>query len=295
MQFRDLVSFVKVAEELHFTRAATQLFMTQPPLTRQIRALEAEIGFDLFDRSTRSVELTPAGSSFLGYARRAVETTNQAIAAAHLIEEGKAGVLTVGFVGSASLEVFPYLIPEYRRRCPGVELRLLEMNSDDQMTALESAQIDLGISRADKREGIESFIVTHSPLIVAVPSISSLAGFDSVDLTQLKGEDFVAFPKRVGRTLRDVVDDLCHANGFSPRVVQVASAMHVVLSLVSAGLGVAIVPYSATVIHFSDAKYIPILGSPYSEIRVSYRNSNSNPVLESFIEVLKEKSIGSGL
>ena len=295
MEFRDLISFVKVAEELHFTRAAEQLYMSQPPLTRQIRALESEIGFDLFDRSTRSVELTPAGSSFLGYARRAVETANQAIAAAHLIAEGKAGVLNIGFVGSASLEVFPYLIPEYRRRRPSVELHLLEMNSDDQMTALESAQIDLGISRADKREGIDSFIVAHSPLVVAVHANSSLAGFDSIHLKQLNGEDFVAFPKRTGRTLRDVIDDLCVASGFSPRIVQVARAMHAVLSLVSSGLGVAIVPGSATVMHFPDVKYIPITGSPRSDVRVSYRSTNSNPVLESFIDVLKEKSIGSGL
>ncbi len=293
MEFRDLVSFVTVAEQLHFTRAAEQLYMSQPPLTRQIRALEAEVGFDLFDRSTRSVELTPAGSSFLQYARRAVETTNQAITAARLIAEGSIGVLTVGFVGSASLEVFPYVIPEYRRRAPDVELRLLEMNSDDQMAALEAARIDVGISRADRREGIDSFIVSHSRLLVAVHTSNRLSSLEAVDLEQLKSEGFVAFPKRTGRTLRDVIDDLCRASGFSPRIVQVATALHAVLSLVSSGLGVAIVPESATMLNFLGVKYIPINGAPEADVRASYRETDANPVLESFIETLRERSIGA--
>ena len=291
MEFRDLVSFVTVAEELHFTRAAEQLYMSQPPLTRQIRALEAEVGFDLFDRSTRSVELTPAGSAFLEYARRAVETTNQAIAAARLIAGGGIGTLTVGFVGSASLEVFPHVIPKYRRRAPEVELRLLEMNSDDQMAAIEAARIDVGISRADRRDGIESFVVSRSRLVVAMHATNPLAALDSVDLDLLKNEDFVAFPKRTGRTLRDVIDDLCRDHGFSPRIVQVAMALHAVISLVSSGLGIAIVPESTTMLHFPGVKYVPINGAPEADVRASYREADRNPVLESFIAVLREQAI----
>lgn len=290
MEFRDLVSFVTVAQQLHFTRAAEQLYMSQPPLTRQIRGLEAEIGFELFDRSTRSVKLTPSGAAFLEYAQRAVEATNQAIAASRVIAEGGLGTLAIGFVGSASVEVFPHVIPEYHRRVPNVALKLMEMNSDDQMAALEAGRIDVGISRADRRSGIDSFIVSRSRLVVAVHTASKLAAMDCIDLEQLEGEGFVAFPKRAGRTLRDVIDDLCRGHGFRPRIVQEATALHAVISLVSAGLGIAIVPESATQLHLFGVTYLRINGAAEADVRASYLESNSNPVLVSFLAVLRDQA-----
>lgn len=287
MEIRSMVAFVTVAEELHFTRAAEHLFISQPPLTRLIKSLESELGFALFDRTTRSVQLTPAGREFLPYAQRVVAASNSASQAALDIASGSIGSLDIAFVGSAAWDVLPSAVRKFRDDYPHVTTRLTEMNSGLQIDALLEGRIDVGITRSDSiPQGITVHVVSRSPLVLAVPENHRLAPRSSVSLSELADEDFVSFPKRTWRSLADIINELCETAGFSPRATQVATAMQTVLGLVAVGMGVAIVPESRTLMTFPGLKVIPLDGDMYSEIRACTRADSENPALRHFLEIL---------
>lgn len=290
MEIRSLVAFVTVAEELHFTRAAEQLFISQPPLTRLIKALESELGFDLFDRTTRSVQLTSGGREFLPYAQRVVAASEAATQAAADIAAGSIGSLGIAFVGSAAWDVLPQAVRRFRSEHPNVATRLTEMNSGLQIDALLEGRIDVGITRSDSiPQGIAVHVVSRSPLVIAMPENHRLAARPSVTLGELANEDFVSFPKRTWRSLSDITNALCEEAGFTPRVSQVATAMQTVLGLVAVGLGIAIVPKSRTLMTFPGLHVMPLEGDLYSEIRACTRADSENPALEHFLEILLQK------
>ncbi len=239
-----LHQFVAVAEELHFGRAAKRLNITQPPLSMQIRNLETDIGATLLRRTKRHVELTEAGRVLLQESHRLLDQFDNAITLTQRAARGEIGSLRIGFVSTADYGLLPPLIRKFRRRFPDVELTLQELTTDAQMKALAEGNLDIGFLLSPiEHTGIEHEIVYQEPLIAALPSNHKLAKLKpAVPAQRLSSEDFIMFPRAAAPTNYDKVIAFTEAVGFSPKISQTAVQMQTIVSLVSAGLGVALVP-----------------------------------------------------
>ena len=239
--------FVAVAEELHFSRAAQRLNMTQPPLTQAIAQLEAALGLRLFDRSKRSVQLTAAGGALLPEARDLLARAAALPAFARASADGEAGRLRLAFVSTVGFDLLPRWVLAFREQYPKVQLELIEATGDVQLQALERAEIDAGFmlhSPGFAPPGLVCQRIARDPLVVAVPEQSELAGKTTLALKDLLGQPLVIFPRRILPSLYDAIFAMYHASGHLPRVAQEAIQMQTIVNLVSAGLGVAWVPDS---------------------------------------------------
>jgi DNA-binding transcriptional LysR family regulator len=242
---RQLRHFVAVAERLHFGRAAAALHMSQPPLSRSIRDLEGRLGATLLARTRRRVELTPEGARFLEEAKRLLAQLEHAVLEVGRMAAG-GGRLRLGFVSLADYGVLPGLLRAYKAARPGVALALREMLSPDQAAALAAGELDFGlllppVAGAD----LEHIVVQRERFLVALPSRHRLArALGKVAMHELAAEAFVMAPREIAPGLHDVVAALAGRAGFAPRVAQEAIQMQTVVSLVSSGMGVAVVPAS---------------------------------------------------
>jgi len=243
MNLTRLRYFVVVAEELHFGRAAERLHMAQPPLSQQIRQLEHELGSDLFDRTTRRVELTGAGRTLLPQARRLLA---QADAVDRLMIEhrsGGAGELRLGFVDSASYEMMPRLLRAHRERHPGITFELHSMSSEAQRLALLDGELDLGIARTRGDEaGLDHRIILEEPLFLAVSTDHRLASRKSTSLSQLVGESFISFSRTQSPALSSELRTMLDRAGVRYDPIIEAEEYTTIVGLVAAGEGVAVVP-----------------------------------------------------
>ena len=243
---RQLRHFAAVAERLHFGRAAAALHMSQPPLSRSIRNLEERLGATLLARSRRRVELTPEGARFLEEAKRLLAQLDHAVLEVGRIAAGAGGRLRLGFVSLADYGVLPGLLKTYKAARPGVTLALREMLSPEQAAALAAGELDFGlllppVTGAD----LEHIVVQREQFLAALPSRHRLARTRGrIAMRELAGEAFVMAPREIAPGLHDVVAALATRAGFAPRVAQEAIQMQTVVSLVSSGMGVAVVPAS---------------------------------------------------
>lgn len=290
MELRQLRCFVAVAQEGHFGRAAQKLGIAQPPLSQHVMKLESELGFKLFERTNRRVELTRAGQFFLPRATALIQAVQDATEEATKIACGKAGALRLGFVGSAAYTVLPHLVATFRRTYPNVELQLQEMTSSQQASALLQGELDAGLARLPVEEpGIGSVVVLNEPFAAVVADGHRLARRPSVSLSELAGDPFVLCPQNVGAALHDAVIGACRAHGFDPRVVQEAAEFHTVIGLVGAGVGVGLVPASAKRLALDGVTFLTIREHvPYSRIGVVWSDRQVDPVVERFVRVARE-------
>lgn len=246
MELRHLRYFVAVAEELSFTRAAMRLHIGQPPLSQQIQALEGEIGATLLDRSRRWVRLTEAGRLFLDDARRILALSADAAETARRAERGEIGELRIGFTRSIPhTPIFPRIINEFRKQFPQVTLRLQEMPTNQQITAMNDGSLDLGFLRpleSENSDALDQIVLSHDPLAVVVPIGHRLAKRPAVTIGDLRNEDFLMFPRDDGTTLTPRVIQLCRDAGFEPKVAMEAREAATIIGLVAAGCGISVLP-----------------------------------------------------
>ncbi|MGC4250501.1 MAG: LysR substrate-binding domain-containing protein [Sphingobium sp.] len=245
MDLRQLRYFVTLAEARNFHRAAERLNMSQPPLTVAIRKLEEELGTALFVRGSRGVTLTPAGRAALDIAREALVQVDRFREVVREGAAGERGRLRVGFVGSATFELLPAIIPQYRRLYPQVELLLEEAVTVELSRKLVSGALDVALVRLPLMEvaAIDVEIIDRDELHAALPESSRFAGADTVSLDALAGEPFV-MQSRIS-ALHSITLAACQHAGFVPIVAQEAVQLNAVLALVRSGLGVALVPSRA--------------------------------------------------
>jgi DNA-binding transcriptional LysR family regulator len=239
--------FIAVAECLHFGRAAAALHISQPPLSRAIRALEDRVGVPLFTRSRRRVELTPEGLRFLGAARRVADQLGRAVTELRSMASGEHGRLRIGFVSLADYGVLPGLLKAYKAARSGVTLALQEMLSPEQAAALAAGELDFGLLLPPVRgaSGLEHVVVQRERFVAALPSRHRLASARGrLAVSALAGESFVMVPREIAPGLYDIVTGLAARAGFSLNIAQEAIQMQTIVSLVSSGLGAAIVPAS---------------------------------------------------
>ncbi|HSO34973.1 MAG TPA: LysR family transcriptional regulator [Labilithrix sp.] len=289
MELRHLRYFVAVAEERHFGRAAARLRMAQPPLSRQIQALEAELGFVLFERDRRQVELTPAGKTLLEHTRGIFEAVDLAVHEARRASLGESGRIVVAYPSTFAYSGLPELVRAYRAKFPGVELVLRELSPQQQLDALRDHRADVGFIRAPVDEpGLSTELVRSEPLVAALPTGHPLAARTSIPLALLAKEPFVLFPRVRGPAYFDHLIGLCREAGFTPRIVQEAPQLDIV-SLVAAGLGVSILPSSIRKFRRSGIVLRPIVGGPRTELLVVWSARNRSAVLGEFLDVLRRQ------
>ncbi|SSW64655.1 LysR family transcriptional regulator [Achromobacter agilis] len=247
MELRHLRYFVATAEAQHFTRAAEQLGMAQPPLSQQIRQLEQEVGTPLFDRTGRGVALNDAGRAFLACAQDILQRAQAAVLAAQRAARGEVGELTLGFTESASFNgVVTELIRQYRLQYPDVEMTLSQGDSETLVAQLRSGAIDAAFVRPPfALDGGLAFIpLAQEPLVVALPLGHPLARRKRLAPADLERERFILYSRKSGYGLSADIMAACRQHGLSPLIGQRAPQLSSAVNLVAAGMGVAIVPAS---------------------------------------------------
>ena len=292
IELRHLRSFVAVAEELHFGRAAARLGIAQPPLSQQIQRLEAGLGTRLFDRTNRRVALTDAGRALLEHAGRVLQGSAAAVEAVRRAARGESGPLRVAFAASVMFLSLPRIIRAFRQRYPEVRLDLREMPTGLQLEALRAEELDIGFLRQpDPDPELELETVMSEPLRAAVPVGHPLATRSRIRLESLAAEPFVLFPREIAPGLHAQVLALCRSAGFAPRVVQESRELYTTVSLVEAGMGVTIIPASVAKMGWTSVRYLPIASLlARTRIAAAWRTDRDRPVIHSFLEMARARA-----
>jgi DNA-binding transcriptional LysR family regulator len=286
VELRHLRYFIAVAEELHFRRAAERLWIAQPPLSQQIKQLENEVGVLLLRRTKRKVELTEAGQVFLAEARRAVAQADHAAESARRAGRGEIGHLTVGFVGSSTYTVLPPVLRAFGKDHPGVEISLRELTTAQQLAALDARQVDVGFVRAPSDGGaVARSVLMEEEFVIALPQRHRLASRARVPLAELREDPFILFPRAVAAPLHDPIVGACQHAGFSPRVVLETTQTPVMISLVAAGMGVAMVPACVQALRLPRVLYKRLKEpGPRTNVTLLWRSRDESAVVDRFVE-----------
>lgn len=289
MELRHLRYFRAVAEELHFGRAAERLHIAQPPLSQQIRQLEKELGVQLLVRSTRRVSLTAAGQAYLARTVAILDDVDDAGAQARRIDSGGEGHLSIGCVGSATYSLLPQFVRALREELPLVEVRVRgEMLAPAQLAALVTGDIDIALLRPPVLDaGLRTERLRRDRLLVALPVGHLLAQRDSLTMADLRDEDFVAHAGQGRSVMGDLVVTLATEAGFTPRIRHEVEETSTLVTLVAAGLGVAIVPAATSALDIAGIAYRPLLPADLGVDLVAARSIGASPVVDRALEVLR--------
>ena len=294
MELRHLRYFVAVAEELHFGRAAARLNVAQPALSQQIKQLEQELGALLLARTKRRVALTEPGRLFLAEARRTLAQAAFAVEVARGAEAGEVGRLRIGYVDAALWSPLPNVIRAFRERFPRVALTMLERLPTEQPEDIRRGAVDLAIGPPPPVGAhVEVTPFTEETGMVALPDQHHLAARGAIAIGDLADAPWLLVPARIPSRLRDLTFRVAAAAGFTPRVAQEARELDTLIALVSAGLGVTLVPASAARFPRPGVVFRPLTGDALSFRLVALRRRGpAPPAVRSFLEVLRE--VGRG-
>ena len=288
MELRHLRYFITVAEELNFSRAAERLHIAQPPLSQQIRDLEAEIGVQLFQRTKRSVQLTDAGVMFLEEVHKVFIQVNQAVRTAQRVNRGEIGRLIIGFNSSATYSVLPVLLHKFRQHCPDVELVLHELTTSQQLEKLYRNQIDVGLLYLPVDETKLSVMpVLKEALMLALPENHPLIDQPQISMHALSNEPFILPAAHSGSGLYSQIMSFFQQIGFHPQVTQSTTLLQTTVSLVAAGVGVALVPSSLQNLQRTGVVYKAVVEpTPEVEIAVVWRQHDLSQVVQKFLSII---------
>lgn len=288
MDFTLIASFIAVAEELHFSRAAHRRNVSQPALSKHIRQLESRLGLPLFDRDRRSVRLTPEGVALVSRAQAVVDGVAAIEELAGQLRRGTAGRIRVGFTPSAPHHVLPALLRDFRRRCPAIEPELVEMSSGDQLGSIERGALDVGLLRPPRRAppNLVCHEVLREPFVAAIPEALALARRRRISLVALGRVPLVLVARRAAP---DVYDDLLatfQRAGVNANVRREATQINTALALVMAGVGVALVPRSASRVRLDGVTFRPITPPLFTAFVVAHLKTTS-PLVTAFAGVAR--------
>jgi DNA-binding transcriptional LysR family regulator len=294
MELRHLRYFQAVAEERHFGRAAVRLHMAKPPLSQQIRQLETELGVTLLRRTTRRVDLTPAGEAYLVRVRAILQSVDAAGDEARRIGGGLEGRLVVGCVGSATYSLLPALARALREQLPGVDFAFRgEMLTPDQVAALREGAIDLALLRpwgepADQSD-LTMATLRAERYVVAVPEGHRLATRTRVRMADLRDEDLVVHSGHGRSAMYGAVVGLCRDAGFEPVIRHEVAETSTLVTFVAAGLGVAIVPEPVAQLVVAGATYRPLASRARMDLVVATRADDDSALLARTLVVLRRQ------
>jgi DNA-binding transcriptional LysR family regulator len=289
MEIRQLRYFVAVAQTRHFGQAAERLHMNQSPLSQAIRQFEAQIGVPLFTRTTRRVDLTPAGEALLRDALRILDSVDSAQERAQHVGNGRSGLIRVGSTSLAAYKQLPQLARIVAREVPGLVLRYVpDLLTPASEAALAEDRIDVALLRPPVRStGLVTRQIARERLVAVVPDMHRLAGDGPVGLDELRDEDFVAYSSRES-VVDSVVNQACLAAGFLPRRAHEVAETSVMLTLVAAGLGVALLPESVLALRVDGVRFVSIADEAHVELALAWRADNDDPIISLFVSALEE-------
>lgn len=286
MDLRQIKYFIAVAEELNIGRAALKLHISQPPLTRQIKQLEDELGVQLFLRTPRGVELTQAGEMFLVESRNIRSLVDAAVERTSRAGQGKLGRLDIGFFGSAIFSAIPQILQNFRNSHPDVNVALHAMTKQEQIQALRQKRITVGITRLPAHHpDIVSQTIIEEKLYVAAHVDSVLCEHNLISLSDLSKHPMIVFPNTGRPNFADKVIKICTTHGVTPLISHVVGDANLGVALVAAGYGICLVPASVTTLKIPSVIYLPIKEPASVDLSCIYRLDDQSPILSAFLQV----------
>jgi LysR family transcriptional regulator, benzoate and cis,cis-muconate-responsive activator of ben and cat genes len=290
MELRQLQYFLGVANELHFSKAAEKLFIAQPALSRQIQALEENLGVLLFERDKRNVRLTPAGQYLHEEAAGVLSQIENITKRTQLIHSGEEGEIRIGHPGSAIYSVIPPLLSKLRNDFPQMKANLSEILEIDLFGFLKNYQIDVGFIREPFVDNqLNTKVLLKESFALVLPENHWITNENFINLAQIKDEPFVLPPRHAGSTYYDLLVRMCEREKFSPNVVHESIHGATILRLVEYNLGISIMPISyrlstAMRVKFIELKYIP----ERTQLSMAWRKDDKSPILQNFLKVADE-------
>ncbi len=302
IDLRSWRQFLALASTLHFGRAAEQLHMTQPPLTLAIQQLERRLNAKLFERTRRSVALTPVGAALVEPARQLLQQAASMPVRARGALAGEVGSVRLGFVSTVGYGPLPIWLRAFRAAQPGVHIELIEATGDVQLKAFERGEIDAGFMlhapghAPGAALGLRRLSLGAEPLVLALPDAPPWAGTRPLRAAELLAQPLVIFPRAATPSLFDAVLAFYHHHGTAPVIAQEATQMQTIVNLVSAGLGIALVPHSVTQLQRPGVLYRPLpkalaANAPHAETSLLWPVDAAPAVLR-FVEFVREQGVG---
>lgn len=292
MELRHLRYFVAVAEELHFGHAATRLATSQPSLSQQIRNLEKELRVELFQRSKRKVELTPAGSRFLSEAREILASAEKAAALAREAERNETQKLVIGISPDTDWEFVGRVIRAFSQKLPVVQVSFQNLIGEDQVKGLREGSLDVGFVGLPLAEngGIRAEVTARLPLVVAISSSHPKARGRIASLRQLKGEPYALWPRHLAPGVYDHILEVFQRAGFGPPVTMEGGipSARTLIGMVAAGLTIALVDPATRDIAPKGVRFLALPDAEaFTESGVIYRRDDASPALAAFLEEVR--------
>ncbi|MEE9371616.1 MAG: LysR family transcriptional regulator [Saprospiraceae bacterium] len=285
---RHLQYFITVADTLHFRKAAEQLYISQPGLSKQIEKLENELGVKLFDRNNRNVKLTSAGAYLKEELAVSLRNIEDILSHAKLINDGKAGRIHMAYVGSAMQNVIPALMIEFRKKHPTVRFNLKEMDNESQIKGLMTQEIDIGFVRMDKVPiGLTIRPFIKDTFSVVLPQDHPISASNFQSLSQLKDEPYILFDKNYSPDYYEKVMGLFEQENFVPSISHRTVHAYSVFKLVEQHFGISIVPTSLQMGYNLNVKFIELQKVPQRAVlSVVWNKNNRNPILEKILSFI---------
>jgi DNA-binding transcriptional LysR family regulator len=288
IELAQLRVLLVLAEELHFGKAAKRLRVAQPALSQQIARLEARLKFRIFDRTSRRVTLTAAGTSFLERVRVIVGEIDSAVRTGREIASGQMGTVRVGYIATVMLTVLPRIVREFRARHPRVRIELREMSSAPQIESLVKGELDVAITTGSPdHDTLLCFEAWRDPLVAVLPKDSPITRSKSTSPKSLAGNPLIIFPRAQAPAFFDQVMKLCRDNGFDPIIDQEAQSWHMISQLVSSDMGVAIAPESIQRYRASGVRYIRLRPGGTVSTTFCCQRDGTNPAAKLFVDIAR--------
>ena len=296
MELRQLRYFVAVAETRHFGRAAERLHIAQPALSQSVRQLEAELGVTLLARTTRQVSLTPAGAFFFREATRVLEGLDDSVRGVRRIADGRSGLVRIAFTGTSAFDQLPRIARIVQQDLPGIALEIhADQLTPTQADGLRNAHIDLGVLRPPVAgDDLELRTITDEPLALALPVNHRLAQEPGLSLLDVTYDDFVVYAD-AHSAVSDATIHACQAVGFTPRRVHEAPSTSVLLALVAAGLGIAVVPDSARALPLEGVVFRELVDAPRVGLALAWLRDHPSPLVNTVVDTLEAHAFFSGV
>ncbi len=291
-ELSQLRCFVAVGDELHFGRAAERLNMTQPPLSRQIRLLEHQVGTPLLERNNRVVRFTAAGKAFFPEATRILRLSEEAATSARRIANGEQGSIAIGFTAAFGYGLLPGMVRRLHQLVPGISLMLKEMVTSAQLAALDAGQLDVGLMRPHPPQGgLETVLLGREALMLAIPEAQAKRWPQSPTPSCLHQKPLITYSPYEASYFYQLVQSCLDRDGVKPDIVDYVPQIHTMLALVDSGIGVALIPETAARLHFEGVLLRRLATKPPRPVEMvfSHRKNNENPILKIFRREVLEK------
>lgn len=288
IEHRHLRYFLAVAEELHFRKAADKLFISQPGLSRQIKQMEQDLGVTLFERNNRRVALTKTGDYLQKELQINLKNLEDILAHSKLIHHGKEGHLTLGFVGSAMLQIIPAILKQFNSKFPKVMFKLEEMDNQKQIEGLLSQEIDVGFVRLERvPRSLEIHTVLKETFCLVLPKNHPVNKRNFKNLSQFKDSPFILFDPEYSASYYEKVMQIFDGCGFAPIISHNTIHASSIYKLVENNLGVSIVPKSLQFGYDMNVKFIELDAIPQRAfLSIAWSKNNRNPMLQNILQLI---------